>query len=180
MSTLFVNNLNTASGSTITIPTGKKLVGTDSASIYAPGMVVQVVTSETTTQIAGTAGASEVALGFTGAITPKFSSSKIYVAVNLQAAVTGVMSNYAMGLKVRRGTSASDALILEARFGHYANQTNVNRELFSTIAFADLDSPNTTSAVTYGTFAINIDQNPNYKISGNSGKSTITLMEIAQ
>ena len=30
MSTLFVNNLNTASGSTITIPTGKTLVGTDS------------------------------------------------------------------------------------------------------------------------------------------------------
>ena len=26
MSTLFVNNLNTASGSTITVPTGKKLV----------------------------------------------------------------------------------------------------------------------------------------------------------
>ena len=144
------------------------------------GSVIQLVTSETTTQISGTASASEVALGFTGAITPKFSSSKIYVAVNLQTAVTGVMSNYAIGLKVRRGTSASDPLILEARFGHYANQTNVNRELYSTVAFSALDSPNTTSTVTYGTFLINIDQNPDYKISPNSGKSTITLMEIAQ
>ena len=43
MSTLFVNNLNTASGTTITIPTGKTLVGTDSGSVKAPGTVIQVV-----------------------------------------------------------------------------------------------------------------------------------------
>jgi len=41
MSTLFVNNLNTASGTTITVPTGKTLVGTDTGSITAPGMVLQ-------------------------------------------------------------------------------------------------------------------------------------------
>lgn len=35
MSTLFVNNLNTASGTTITVPTGKSLI--------APGMVLQGV-----------------------------------------------------------------------------------------------------------------------------------------
>ena len=35
MSTLFVNNLNTASGTTITIPTGKQLIGTDTNSIKA-------------------------------------------------------------------------------------------------------------------------------------------------
>ena len=33
MSTLFVNNLNTASGSTITVPTGKKLVVTDTGGL---------------------------------------------------------------------------------------------------------------------------------------------------
>ena len=151
-----------------------------SGSVNIPGSVIQVVTSETTTQISGTASASEVALGFTGTITPKFASSKIYITVDLQSAVTGVMSNYAVGFKVRRGTSASDPLILESRFGHYANQTNVNRELYSTTTFSSLDSPNTTSAVTYSTFVINIDQNPNWRISGNSGKSTITLMEVAQ
>ena len=37
MSTLLVNNLNTASGSTITVPTGKNLVVTDAGSLYAPG-----------------------------------------------------------------------------------------------------------------------------------------------
>ena len=35
MSTLFVNNLNTASGDTITLPTGKKIRGVDAGSIAA-------------------------------------------------------------------------------------------------------------------------------------------------
>ena len=43
MSTLLVNNLNTATGTTITIPTGKKLVVTDEGGLAVPGTVVQVV-----------------------------------------------------------------------------------------------------------------------------------------
>ena len=60
MSTLFVNNLNTASGSTITVPTGKKLVGTDGGGISAPGMVVQTVKAITTTDTAVTTSGSFV------------------------------------------------------------------------------------------------------------------------
>ena len=40
-STLKINNLDTASGTTITVPTGKTLVGTDTGSITAPGMILQ-------------------------------------------------------------------------------------------------------------------------------------------
>jgi len=43
MSTLFVNNLNTASGTDITIPTGKKLIATDTGGLKAPGTIVQHV-----------------------------------------------------------------------------------------------------------------------------------------
>ena len=42
MSTLFVNNLNTASGSTITVPTGKKIVVTDAGGVQVPHMVAQI------------------------------------------------------------------------------------------------------------------------------------------
>ena len=41
MSTLFVNNLNTASGSTITIPSGKTLKATDTP-IVGAGNVIQM------------------------------------------------------------------------------------------------------------------------------------------
>ena len=42
MSTLFVNNLNTASGDTITLPTGKKILGVDAGSIGGKGNIVNV------------------------------------------------------------------------------------------------------------------------------------------
>ena len=79
MSTLFVNNLNTASGSTITIPTGKQLVGTDSNSIKAPDMVVQY---QHTTLASGSSLSTATAWTDTGnqlTITPKYNNSKIFV-----------------------------------------------------------------------------------------------------
>ena len=46
-STIYVNNLTTASGSTITVPTGKKLVVTDAGGVQVPHMVGQMVQSGT-------------------------------------------------------------------------------------------------------------------------------------
>ena len=42
MSTLFVNNLNTASGDTITLPTGKKIRGVDAGSVGGKGNIINV------------------------------------------------------------------------------------------------------------------------------------------
>ena len=42
MSTLFVNNLNTASGSTITVPTGVITAVTDTYGVKVPGSVIQM------------------------------------------------------------------------------------------------------------------------------------------
>ena len=52
MSTLAVNTIQPQTGTTttvdadLTVPTGHKIVGTDSASIYAPGMMVQIAQSD--------------------------------------------------------------------------------------------------------------------------------------
>ena len=69
MSTLFVNNLNTASGSTITVPTGKTLV--------APGSVVQVVTHTFSTAFSWNSGGLHTAT--TISFTPKTSTNKIHL-----------------------------------------------------------------------------------------------------
>ena len=79
MSTLFVNNINTASGTDITIPTGKKLVGTDGGGISAPGMPVQIVASQTTLGSTTMNSNSYVATGTAVSITPKLAGSKIYL-----------------------------------------------------------------------------------------------------
>jgi hypothetical protein len=77
MSTLFVNNLNTASGSTITVPTGKQIIGTDTNSIKAPGMVIQSVHSDTSTWTprVTTNSTSYTSTNHTLTITPKYSNS---------------------------------------------------------------------------------------------------------
>jgi hypothetical protein len=76
MSTLFVNNLNTASGSTITVPTGKRLVVTDEGGVRVPGSVIQVVNSTKSGAVTNTSQSSYVDTGLTATITPKYSSSK--------------------------------------------------------------------------------------------------------
>ena len=81
MSTLFVNNLNTASGSTITIPTGKQLIVTDEGAVRVPGTILHVidVSGNTATTVTST---SNVRVGIEAAITPKASNSKIIVLCN--------------------------------------------------------------------------------------------------
>jgi len=77
-STLKINNLDTASGTTITVPTGKTIIGTDTGSIKAPGTPIQVVYAiiQTHPQYGST---SYVATDVQVAITPKFSDSKFLI-----------------------------------------------------------------------------------------------------
>ena len=84
MSTLFVNNLNTASGSTITVPTGKNLVVTDSGSLYAPGMVVNVATEHTDGNTIVSSD-SYVSTGLSITYTPKKAGNLIIIQSNLGA-----------------------------------------------------------------------------------------------
>ena len=41
MSKLFVDEIKGNTGTTVTVPTGQKIAGTDTGSVYAPGMVIQ-------------------------------------------------------------------------------------------------------------------------------------------
>ena len=85
MSTLAVNQITTQTGDTITLPTGKKIVGTDAGSIVVPGQIIQVQTSTTSAQMSFTSTPSAWTdlTGMTVNITPK--------AVNNKILVTGVM-----------------------------------------------------------------------------------------
>ena len=90
MSTLFVNNLNTASGSTITIPSGKTLKSTDTP-FHGSGNVIQVRTTYSTGGAIETTSSSYVASGITVAITPKSATSIIIIdySTGLDGAIGG-------------------------------------------------------------------------------------------
>ena len=137
MSTLFVNNLNTASGTTITIPTGKTLVGTDEGAFRVPGAILQVIQATTTSQN-NTTSTSFVDTGLTATITPKSSSSKILVMADYTC--TANNSSNGMVSRLVRGSTA-----LFTRGVSYASSGGT----YGVDSFSHLDSPSTTSATTY-------------------------------
>jgi len=102
-STLKINNLDTASGTTITIPTGKTLVGTDAAAIRAPGHIVQVVQNyDNTNEATYSATAFTNITHLNTSITPKVSGSKFLI----ECTISGAHNDDAyVGYKIYKGTS---------------------------------------------------------------------------
>ena len=149
MSTLFVNNLNTASGSTITIPTGKKLIGTDIGSIAGKGNIIQQVNS-TDNGTANRPYQSSSSTSFTHlsnfdlTITPSSTSSKILYVGSFN--LFGSNSGYAY-IAIYRHVAGGSAVYLptNATFGHVA----ISQQTYMQCPVVLVDSPNTTSAVTY-------------------------------
>jgi hypothetical protein len=144
-------------------------------STYAPGHVVQVVQGTTSTVVT-TTSSSFSDTGLTATITPKLATSKILVLTQQshQVAKDAVTSVETETRLLRDSTTISTQ-----RIGHLDNANNTYRVFYGVTSHSILDSPNTTSAVTYKT-----QQSANTTAFSNSQfnnyPSTITLMEIAQ
>ena len=93
MSTLYTDNIRANNASQITVPTGQKIVGTDSRSIVAPGQVIQIVKGIGTS--GGTSSSTTfVSEGIEATITPKFNNSIILVQVMTGDSNSGGYSYY--------------------------------------------------------------------------------------
>ena len=97
MSTLFVNNLDTASGTTITVPSGKVLT--------APGHVIQTVSNTSYGSATYSLSANTEQNTLSCTITPKFSNSHMFITVNWWFAPKN--SNDDHGLAMRREIGGS-------------------------------------------------------------------------
>ena len=177
MSTLFVNNLNTASGSTITVPTGKQLIVTDEGGVRVPGSVIQVVHATDSSGQTSTGGQSYVDTGLSCNITPKFSTSKVLVIVGqplmMSTATTAAREIY---YRIVRGSTG----LIEGGSQFDLTHSNAYQSTgwFNGLNF--LDSPATTSTTTYKTqFYISGGTSDVYCNYGGTNGSMV-LMEIAQ
>lgn len=110
MSTLAVNTIQPQTGSTttvdadLTLSTGHKLVGTDSASIYAPGMAIQIVQSAkvgSSNLVVNCSNYSNnkgnyvhIGSGFNLSITTKLANSWILVEGNILLAAVNASHGY--------------------------------------------------------------------------------------
>ena len=155
MSTLFVDTINEK---------------TNGNGVQIPGHVLQVVEG-TRTDGTNTNSASYVDAGLSAAITPKSTSSKVFVIVGAGFGNTSASTNN--NVRILRGATEIRS------FSRVAFQANGHMNAHQ--IFTVLDSPSTTSATTYkvqymtdgGAFRINDN-------SGDTSVATITLMEIAQ
>ena len=163
----------------------------------ANGGIIQVIQSTKTDQTSTTSAlSSNVASGLSVTITPSSSSNKILIEYNLYLGAGPDVNAVCAGTKLRRGTT--DIFIGDARssaqrvttydisrFGGSFNTPEVSDVHSATF----LDSPSTTSAVTYSVVmgVLNNDGSKFVKTNGsaNSGDSfnattasSITVMEV--
>ena len=152
MSTLFVDAINEK---------------TSGNGVQIPGHVLQIVEAEYSTQT-DVASGSYADLGLSVTITPKSSSSKIYVITNVHCYVNG---QGLVGVRVMRGST--EVVQASKALGYQDNASGV-------ASLTKLDAPSTTSATTYK-IQVNygaISSGTVIRINQQTGGSRITVMEI--
>ena len=174
MSTLFVNNLNTASGSTITVPTGKKLVVTDGGGVTAPGMVVQVQQSTASANL-NTASTSYVQGPTTSTFTMKDSSNKVLVTFNVLIKTTTSGTYNGARIALYRGDVASGTKITS---GTEPQLLSYSDEIWAWQTLQFLDTPG-ASSVTYSLGINRHSSASSAQIMGSYGNTVMMLQEIA-
>lgn len=153
MSTLYVNNLSTASGSTITVPTGKKIVGTDSGSVEYPNSILQIQDSGTFSDHDNSASATWASTNCSVTITPSSTSNKILVdftgiiLLNASSSSNTIMRG---AVKVIRTISGSSTTVWNTdEFVEMFQVRNAATEHCTAFHVHFIDSPSTTSQITY-------------------------------
>ena len=155
-----------------------KIVPVDGVPTGGGGGIIQVVGTQNTTQVSSTTTSltSPTDSGMSVTITPKFTTSKILVMIN--ASIRGDGNNaYVNAMIKRNGTlidynSATYKGMLDYAFNHKAGHSSWNF----------FDSPNSTSALTYGFFFSRYGGSGTAYFNNNGGDlscSTMTAMEIS-
>ena len=166
---------STASDLTVTLPSSSGTILTSATGSLPAGTVVQVA-SAVKTSTASTASITYADLsGLSVSITPSKSTSKILVLYTINCSHN---VNTGIWVEARRDTTS-----ISTNWGYYGQPTNFTYSGFP-MTIAVLDSPSTTSAITYSLrwrsdvngFTSYLNRSENGGQTGFS--STITVMEV--
>jgi hypothetical protein len=144
-----------------------------SAGFAAPGCIVQVVNTAYTTQ-QSTTSSTYANTNLTLNITPKFATSKILIFVTHSGILPTGAANAIANFRLYRDSTN----ILQ--FGAVGNSSANGEYLFGAATATYLDSPATTSTVTYKTQWANKYNSGTVYYNAYDCASTLTLMEVAQ
>ena len=144
---------------------------TIAASALPAGSVLQIINATYSTETSNSSS-TYADTGLTATITPTNASSKILVF----ACQVGLAKSNNEGLRLRLLRDATIIVQMETAAA-FTNTTTTNRVGGSSATY--LDSPATTSAVTYKTMFASSDNAASAQVQSGTNASTITLMEIA-
>ena len=153
------------------------LQASSAARVLSPGHVVQTVEHRfDSDHRQATSSTSYVATQITGAITPTASNSKILV----QVFTTGNNNNsssHGLRTTIYRG---STNLFSQDNYAVVESQSSANR-IHVPLSVAVLDSPSSTSAVTYSLYFKSTNSSTSVEIPAHTNSaSVLILQEIAQ
>jgi len=143
------------------------------SSTLPAGSVLQVINATYSSQISSSSS-TYADTNLTATITPKFATSKILVCVQHNGCGKLSSANAYIGCQVLRN-STSIALLASS----VANNNSTSPNYIGGMGLDYLDSPATTSAVTYKTQFKSTANSASVYMQIDSEVSTITLMEIA-
>ena len=147
-----------------------KIIPTDGVPTGGGGGIIQVKQSLYNSYVTKNNSSFEAVSGFTVVMTPKFNTSKILITLNL---LLEVRSASIVAIELTRVGSS----IFTNEGGLRANESANGGYL----TFSYLDSPASTSALTYGvqTRSSNGDYTFNNYTGGGPANSFLTLMEVS-
>ena len=163
---------------------GSAVTGQLASSNMPAGSVIQVVQATSSTSVTQTS-TSFTSTGLTATITPKFSSSKIYVLAHQQSELSREARSQGVGYRIERNSTVVQTFNNSVD-GHFRFDVNVgsinNVQISSVVPLSFLDTPASTAPVTYEVFAIirHSGDVGSVRHQRNGSPSTITLMEIAE
>jgi len=142
------------------------------AAAAAGGKVLQVVSTTTSTETSTTSTSYTDATDLTATITPSSTNSKILIlmSIGVDCTTAGITDNGVKGQIVRASTN-----IWTTDYFYGRNNSTGNRQNSSIVY---LDSPASTSALTYKFQFARFGGTATAVINRNGGYSTITLLEI--
>jgi len=174
-----ITRLGGANAITGTIPQGNIANASLGAVTALPagvgGKVLQVVTNTHTTRFETSSTSFVAATGYTIAITPSSSSNKVFVMIStILDTKSGGRAAYATLYRTISGGSATD--IINDAEGIAVGYSEGHR-VYTPATLIALDSPNTTSAVTYQIYAKCFSGE--IGINGPEAETQLTAFEIA-
>jgi len=133
------------SGETVTIPSGVTLTNNGTASGF--GKVLQVVSTQNITDFSTTSTSFVDVTGATLTITPSSTSSKILLLCNTNTYQNTIQAYFA--LRWERDIGGSSTAFGNGTYGQTYARSAVANDFWGGVGMTYLDSPNTTSAITY-------------------------------